>query len=78
LKRAGSQKECDIQIPVNVGNREALSGGLSLEPVVLSLKKEDATFHPRNSFQPYNPEKQTLSGGKTGFYAVTLSYLLES
>jgi hypothetical protein len=78
LKSAGPQKECDMQIPLNVGNTEALSGGLSLEPVVLSLTKEDSTFHPRNSFQPYNPEKQTLSGGKTDFCAIISSCLLES
>jgi hypothetical protein len=66
-----------MQIPVNAGNIEALSDGLSLEPVVLSLTKEDATFHPGNSFQPYNLEKPTMSGGKTDFCAVIFSCLLE-
>jgi hypothetical protein len=65
LKHVGVQKECDVQIPINVGNTEALSGGVGLEPLVLSLAKEHATFHPHNYFQADCPEKQTLPGGKT-------------
>jgi hypothetical protein len=46
--------------------------------VVLSHKKEDAIFHPRNSFHPCNPEKQTLSVGKTDIWAGISSYLTGS
>jgi hypothetical protein len=69
---------CDIQIAVNDGDTETLSGGVGLEPVVLSHKKEDAIFHPRNSFQLCNLENQTLSVGKTDIWAVISSCLLES
>jgi hypothetical protein len=64
LKTAGHQKEPDIHVPLNDGNTEAVPSGFSLEPVVLSLVKEDAACR-HSSSQTYNVKKQTSRGGKT-------------